>query len=243
MFDQMLWNVRQGLGLITTPSGNHHLLFLHHFFGEHLSPILYLLAPLAGLTRGPEALPIIQALAIALAAVPAALWAEQVTGWKWMRVFAAWFWVVLTTLWKAGFNDFHMDALGPVFFFAFLLRLYEGRRSAWLWAALYAATKEDAPFYLATAAAVGGFLSGRRKIRFSISAVAAVYDVVGVLWIMPVFSGTGAHLLENRLPEISSHGDLANYLLAILKDPRRWESLAEHLKSCGICVVIARLSA
>jgi uncharacterized membrane protein len=241
MFDQMLWNLRQGRDLITTLSGNHHLLFLHHFFGEHLSPILYLLAPLAGLTRGSEALLIIQALAITLAAVPAALWAERVTGWKWMRVFAAWFWVALPGLWKAGFNDFHMDALGPVFFFSFLLRLYEGRRSAWLWAALYAATKEDAPFYLATAAAVGGLLSGRRKIGFAISAVAAVYGVVGVLWIMPVFSGTGEHLLGNRLPEIGSPGDLSDYFLAILKDPRRWKSLAEHLKSFGFLPILGGL--
>ncbi len=44
MFDQMLWNVRNGKGLVTTLSGESDLLFKHHFFGEHVSPILYLLA-------------------------------------------------------------------------------------------------------------------------------------------------------------------------------------------------------
>lgn len=37
MFDQMLWNVRHGKGLVTTLSGEADLLFVHHFFGEHVS--------------------------------------------------------------------------------------------------------------------------------------------------------------------------------------------------------------
>lgn len=251
MFDQMLWSVRQGQGLVTSLSGNHFLMFPHHFFGEHVSPILYLLAWPAGLTRGPEALLVMQALAVGLAAWPAAAWAAARLGRPRAAVLWATAWLMLPGLWMGVFNDFHMDAFGPLFFFLFLLALYRGATwQIWVTAALWASVKEDAPFYLAFTAAAGGWLSGRRRAGFAVAGAALVYGLLAVFWIGPAFSPTGKMLLLSRLGEASeadaagaAGAALREHLQDIVRDPVRWTWLRRHLAAFGFLPLLGGVAA
>ena len=233
MFDQMLWNAWHGRGLVTTLSGNYLLMFKHHFFGEHFSPVLYLLAPLSGLSRGPEALLIFQAMIVALSAVPAALWARARLGAPRAAGWVAWLWLALPSLWLAVLYDFHMESLGPALFFMFLLALHRRSPWVWLWAALFAATKEDAPIYLAFTAIIAGWLSGRKRSGIILALAALCYFLLAWFWLIPAFSPTGKPLLSGRLLTPALCGGLTGWIEIVFFDPARWSALLKHLAGFG----------
>ncbi|MEW6259998.1 MAG: DUF2079 domain-containing protein [Thermodesulfobacteriota bacterium] len=238
LFDQILWNIRHGRGPVTTISGNMHLLFKHHFFGEHFSPILYLMAPLAGITRGPEAILVMQALFVGLAAVPAGLWASRRLGSVKAGIWAAWFWVAIPPLWVGVLYDFHMDCLVPLFFFAFLLSMHRRKSSAWLWAMMMISVKEDAAIYLFFAALVAGWIYDWKKTGVCIAIASLVYAFVVVRIVMPAFSPTGAHLLQHRMLIPADCGGILGWLQAVLANPQRWDALKDHLMHFGFFPVI-----
>lgn len=233
MFDQMLWNAWHGRGLVTTLSGNYLLMFKHHFFGEHFAPILYLLSPLSGLCRGPEALLIFQALAVALSALPAALWARARLGAPRAAAWVAWLWLALPSLWLAVLYDFHMESLGPGLFFMFLLALHRQSPWAWLWAFLFAATKEDAPLYLAFTAIIAGWLAGRKRWGMILALAALCYFLLAWFWLIPAFSPTGRPLLAGRLLTPALCGGFPGWITAVFFEPARWSALLKHLAGFG----------
>lgn len=234
MFDQMLWNAWHGRGLTTTLSGNYLLMFEHHFFSEHFSPLLCLLAPLSALGRGPEALLIFQAVIMALSAIPAALWArarlETSTA---SAAWIAWLWLALPSLWLAVLYDFHMESIGPVLFFMFLMAMYRRSRLAWLWALLFAATKEDAPLYLAFTAVIAGRLSGNKRTGLIMALAALVYFLLVWFWLIPSFSPTGRPLLAGRLLTPALCGGLTGWIETVFFEPARWNALLKHLAGFG----------
>lgn len=234
MFDQMLWSVRQGQGLITSISGNSFLQFPHHFFGEHVSPILYLLAWPAGLTRGPEALLVIQALALALAAFPLRRLTERLTGSPRLAALAAVTWLLQPALWSAVLYDFHMEVFEAFFLFSFALAFIAGGWQAWLWGALYAACKEDAPIYLAGLAVALGWSHGRLRAGLAMAAAAGAYAVAAVVWIGPAFSPTDAPLLQSRLVTPSGTDGLWSWVQLVLLHGPRWVHLLRHLLALGL---------
>lgn len=241
MFDQMLWNVRQGKGLCTTLSGEADLLFKHHFFGEHVSPILYLLAWPAGLTRGPEALLIIQALLIGLSAIPVSRWAGNLLKNQWAGMAAGFFWLLLPDLWLATLYDWHMEALEPLFLFAFILALQGGNKTSWLWAVLYAACKEDTPVYLAFAAIVFGWHT-HRKLGLQIAIFAIGYALLAWLVIGPACSPSGQHMLVARaITPAQCHGWWP-WVNNIFFDAERWTALFRHLLSFGFLPLFGGLA-
>lgn len=232
MFDQMLWNVREGRGLVTSISGNQCLQLAHHFFSEHVSPILYIMAWPAGLTSGPEALLVIQALVMALSAWPAARIVSTRLNAPWAGVLAALLWLSLPGLWRGMLYDFHMEAFEAVFLFAFWWALMKGRLDVWLWAVLYVACKEDAPLYLAFAAAAGGVLFHHKRLGFSLAIVCALYAVLAIAWIGPVYSASGHTLVQSRLL-IPACGGIESWLRTVMLNPERWLALGRHLIGFG----------
>ncbi|WP_169728852.1 DUF2079 domain-containing protein [Desulfatirhabdium butyrativorans] len=238
LFDQLFWNIRHGRGPVTTISGNMHLLFQHHFFGEHFSPILYLLAPLAGITKGPEALLITQAFLIGLATIPAGIWVSRRIGNTNAGLWAAWFWIAIPPLWVGALYDFHMDCLIPLFFFAFVLSMHQKKASAWLWAVLLVSVKEDASIYLFFAALVTGWLYDNRRTGIFVATASLVYALVVILIVIPGFSPTETHLLSNRMLTPANSGGFFAWLQAVLANPERWEALRNHLLHFGLFPVI-----
>ncbi len=234
MFDQMLWSVRQGQGLVTSISGNTFLQFPHHFFGEHVSPILYLLAWPAGLTRGPAALLIIQALAFAAAAFPLRRLVLRLTASPRLATAAAFVWLLQPALWRATLYDFHMEAFEAYFLFSFALAFIAGTWRAWLWAALYASCKEDAPLYLAATAFLLGWKFQRLRTGTAIAALSILYAAAAILWIGPAFSPTNAPLLASRLITPASCDGLWPWLQRILLHEHRWQFMLRHLFALGL---------
>ena len=241
MFDQMLWNVRNGNGLITTISGEASLLFRHHFFGEHVSPILYLFAWPAGLTRGPEALLILQALIFSLSAIPLARLVGRVLGNDWAGTAAAVFWLLMPNLWLAVFYDWHMEAAEPLFVFAFVLALHGGSKWAWLWAILYAFCKEDAPIYLAFVSVIFGWRS-HRALGIKIAGFAVLYALLAWLVIGPACSASGSHQLVSRALTPSDCHGWRPWIDAVFFSAERWEALVRHLSSFGFLPLLGGLA-
>mgnify|MGYP003874157717 CR=1 FL=1 len=233
LFDQLLWNIRHGRGPVTTISGNMHLLFHHHFFGEHFSPILYLLAPIAGITKGPEALLILQAFVVGLTAVPVGLWVSRVMGRSDAGLAAAWFWIAIPALWVGVLYDFHMDCLFPLLFFCFILSMHRKQISVWLWAALVLSIKEDAAIYLFFAALATGWLYNQKRTGGILAAASLLYALVVVFVVIPRFSATGSHLLGNRIFLPVDCGGWIGWMQAVLANPERWKALQEHLHQFG----------
>lgn len=241
MFDQMLWNVREGRGLITTISGNWHLIYSHHFFGEHFSPILYLLAWPAGLTKGPEALLVIQAVFVALSAIPAGRIVARLMGLSWTMPLTALLWLALPGLWQATLYDFHMSALGLLFFLLCLQKLLEGSKQAWLWAIFYVMCMEDAPFYLFFTALVVGYCSGNRALGFRLAAASLLYGLIALWIIIPAYSSTGQHLLALRFVVPDTPAAAFSHIWNLIKCSERWISLRAHLSSFGFLPVAGGL--
>ena len=233
LFEQILWNIRQGHGAWTSMSGNSWLQFPHNFFGEHVSPILYLLAYPAGLTPGPEMLLVLQALAVVLAAFPAARIMEAETGRPWAGYAAGLAWLAFPALWGAVLFDFHMECFEPLFLFAFWLAFRRGARSCWLWALLYAACKEDAPVYLAALALAGGFVTGHRRLGVAVFAAAFAYALAAWFWIQPSCSPEGKALLGQRIMLPSSAGEIAAWVQAQFFKASRWQAIGAHLITFG----------
>lgn len=239
LFDQLLWNLREGRGLWTTMSGNSWLQFPHHFYGEHVAPLLYLLAYPAALTPGPEALLILQALAVCLAAIPAARLMAAETGMRSAGIIAGLAWLAFPGIWGAVLFDFHMDAFEPLFLFAFWLSFRRGRRSCWLWACLYVACKEDAPIYLAATALAGGFMTGRRRLGLAVFLAALAYGLVVWLWVQPACAPAGAALLGRRLVLPSHAGDIVPWMQTQCFEPSRWQALGVHLLAFGLLPLLS----
>lgn len=239
MFDQMLWNFRQGRGLVTSLSGNMNLLFPHHFFGEHFSPILLLVAPIAGLTPGPEAILVLQAVALALSLIPAFLLAKDVFGTSESGLAAGVLWLLLPAFWIAVLYDFHPEAFEPLFLLAFWLAFRKGLRSSWLWALLYLSCKEDAALYLCAVAFFGGIALNRKPLGFSLAAVSFGYAVLTALVAIPHFSPTGVPLMASRPLLPAQAGGLAPWAQEVFFDVVHWRYLGIHLLSFALLPLAA----
>lgn len=239
LFDSALWSFRHGNGFRITLDCVNALTYPHHFFGEHFAPIMYLLAWPAALTSGPQALLVLQALAIAAAAWPAALLARRMTSSAALGTLAGFVWLAQPSLWQAALYDFHVEAFEPLFLFAFAAAFLAGNRWHWLWAALYLACKEDAPIYFAVAAMILGWRSDRRADGAVLAALALMYAWAAWFYIIPAFSITGQPLHVSRLLTPQFCGGLWPWFVAIACDSARWTPFLQILGAMAFLPLLA----
>jgi len=240
LFDSALWSFRHGDGFrITLECCVRGLAYPHHFFGEHFAPIMYLLAYPAALTSGPQALLVLQALAIAAAAWPAAGLARRMTGSAALGTLAGFAWLAQPSLWQAALYDFHLEAFEPFFLFAFAAAFLAGNRWSWLWAVLYVACKEDAPIYFAVTAAILGWHSGRRTEGAVLAALALIYAWAAWFYIIPAFSTTGQPLHVSRLLTPQTCGGLWPWFVTIACDSARWAPFLHILGAVAFLPLLA----
>jgi len=113
IFDQLLWNVLHGNGLYSSMLG-------HHFFGEHVSPILFLLAPMYWIYAGPKILLIFQTMALASGAIPVYWVAEKKLQSRRLALFFSCLYLCYPPLRAINLFDFHPVTLTiPLLLFAF----------------------------------------------------------------------------------------------------------------------------
>ncbi|MCX6992790.1 MAG: DUF2079 domain-containing protein [Kiritimatiellaeota bacterium] len=239
LFDSALWSFRHGNGFHVTLGCVNTLTYPHDFFGEHFAPIMYLLAWPAALTSGPQALLVLQALAIAAAAWPAAVLARRMTGSAALGTLAGCVWLAQPSLWHAALYDFHVEAFEPLFLFAFAAAFLAGNRWNWLWAVLYWACKEDAPIYFAVIATILGWHSGRRTEGTVLAALALIYAWAAWFYIIPAFSITGQPLHMSRLLTPKNCGGLWSWFVTIACDNERWMPFLQILRAMAFLPLLA----
>jgi len=205
------------------------------FLGEHFSPVLVLLTPIVRLIGGPEALLVIQALALALSGWFLYLWAEGRTRAPIVALAVAMAWLLSPFVQNAAFYDFHMDMLEPAMLFGLLLALDRKRPVLVVLAALGLwLTKEDTWIYTAVVAVWA--LTDRtladlrmRRLMLGVGAAGLVVGALLLFVVLPalraphdpsVFSTTGpseTYAFIGRYSHLG--GSLSGILSTLLTNP------------------------
>lgn len=114
IFDQVLWNTTHGEILYSTLLGG------RHFFGEHFSPILLVLAPLYWIYEHPATLLVFQTCALASGTIPVYWLAKKKLESSQLAILFAWLYVCYQPIRNVNLFDFHPIALvTPLLLFAF----------------------------------------------------------------------------------------------------------------------------
>lgn len=186
--------------------------------GAHFDPILAAFAPLWWVWPDPTLLLVVQAVAIALGAVPVFLLARKHLGSERAGVgFALAYLLYPPTQWLAV-NEFHAVALAtPLLLLAFWY-LDEDRLAAFAIAASLAClTKEHVPLTIAAFGIWYALARGRRKAGAMIAAAATAVAAVVIGVVVPQFAPSGSSPFEGRYRAVG--GSPAGILETLLTDP------------------------
>ena len=245
---QVFWNTSQGRLFASSIEVNNYL-------GDHVSPIILLLAPIYRLWPDPRGLLILQAITLASGALPLALLAKRLLKPVWpdgAHLASLALALIFLTYPALGFVnrfEFHEEVLVvPLLLLAFLC--LEARRSRWMSAALLLALlcKEDMGL---TVAAFGLFIAWRqrdsRRIGFTWAAIGAAWSFVALLVLIPAFRGAPSDTLGRYAWLGTSPADVLRSLvrepgLAIqhtLGEPRRLWMLVKALLPTGFLALLS----
>lgn len=186
--------------------------------GAHVDPILALFAPLWWLWPSPDLLLTVQAIAVALGAIPVFKLARKHLGDQRAALGFALAYLLLPAVQWLTLNEFHPVALAcPLLLWAFWF-LDEDRLVAFAASALLAAaTKEEIPLVLA---GFGLWYAVSRRRRLAGTAVAAAgfaWTVLAVRVVMPHFNDGVASSFYSRYSEVG--GSPGGVLRTAVHDP------------------------
>ncbi len=204
IFAQAVWNTVKGDWLYSSIKGGISLL------GDHVSPILILIAPLYALWPDPKLLILLQVIADAACIFPIAAIAQQKTRdslFALMFVLAYWFYLPTRS---ALHEDFHPEVLAEPFLLMAFIFLERGRLIAWSLCLLIAASAKEN--MLGITFMFGFYAFVWKKIRLPglvLMAASVILFFFNVLWVVPHFSG-GLYLYRGSYDYL-----LPNPLLAL----------------------------
>ena len=245
---QVFWNTSHGRLFASSIEVNNYL-------GDHISPIILLLAPLYRLWPDPSGLLVFQALVLACAALPLALLTRRLLKPSWpdgAHLASLVLALVFLTYPALGFVnrfEFHEEVLViPLLLLAFLC--LEARRTRWMSAALLLALlcKEDVGL---TVAAFGLFIAwrqrDRRRIGFTWVAVGAAWSLIALLVIIPAFRGAPSDTLNRYAWLGTSPADVLQTLIRepgpalqhTFGEPRRLWMLVKALLPTGFLALLS----
>lgn len=197
IYNQVIWLFSRFKAPVSTLRGM-------HFFGDHLSPMLVLLAPLGWLGKGkPPAVLTVQTLALAAGAIPVYLLSVRKLHSRWAGLGLAAAYLLYPALQNLNLADFHPEALGTVFLlFAFLA--IDKRSFGWFYAlcVLTVITKEDMALPVLVLGIVVYFLYDKRAGAMA-AIGSAVYFLAAVLLLIPWFAPAG-YQYSSRLTAFGS---------------------------------------
>jgi uncharacterized membrane protein len=201
--DQAVWNTRHGRPLAMT-----NIEGLENRLGTHVEPILLPISLLYFLWSDPRLLLLLQTAVIALGAWPVYLLARLRLGevreatadrHLLLPLVLALAYLLFPALQSANRFDFHAVALAPTFF---LLAFYSLETQRWgafaLFAVLTMSCKEDMPLLVAMLGLYAVVIRRRWKIGLVTVAVAAIWFILAVGWVMPHFDAAGVSPLASR---------------------------------------------
>ncbi|MGH3072934.1 MAG: DUF2079 domain-containing protein [Gaiellaceae bacterium] len=208
---QAVWSTAHGDVLSVTDVQGEQISRL----GSHFDPILAALAPLWWIWPSPEALLVLQAVAVAAAAIPLYLLARRHLP-EWPAAAVAGAYLLFPPVQWLTVSDFHPVALATPLLLAAWYALDAGR----LWpfalcAAAAIAAKEHVGLAVACIGAWYALERGERRSGAVIAIVAGSVAVVAALVIVPAFAPAGG-AFEGRYEDPSLDGRDLGYLLRLL---------------------------
>jgi len=210
---QVVWSLAAGYGpYVTFPP--------MHAWGDHLSPVLYLMVPLGWAAPGAVSLLIVQTLVLAAGVLAVYGYAQRRLGAVPAAAALALLFVVNPSLHGINLRDVHPQAFAITLIIAAALA-FDAGRSAWFAAALglTLACREDA------AVAVVGFgiwlavARGRWRLGALLAVASVLLLAVDLKYVMPYFRGEPYPHLHRYAYLGSSLGEM---LLSIVARPWRW---------------------
>lgn len=188
-FDQAIWNTIQGKLLHTT-------LYGHNFLGEHMSPILILLAPFYLIWSDPRILLVLQSVFLGLGAIPIYLIAKDKLNHNLLSLSFSSAWLLHPYLSRINLFEFHEIALAP--FFLLFCFYFLQRRQWWSYGVflfLSLMVKESVTFPV-MAIGIYSFFKINRKvgiITFLIGIFWAYLSVVKLIPYIRTVTSDGTH--------------------------------------------------
>jgi uncharacterized membrane protein len=217
IFDQGVWLLSRFKNPFVTILGL-------NLFGDHLCFTMLAFVPLYWLWPGPETLLVVQAMVLAIGAIPVFLLATRVLKDRWLATVPALAYLLTPALGWLNLENFHPDSLEvPLVLFA----LYFATRSRWRW---YLAmviplmlVKEETILFLVPLGIYVAVLHSRRIGLLTVG-LSIAWFAVGFFAIQPALSGASAGSLDSwRIPFGGFGGLLKTAVL------RPWEVIAYML--------------
>jgi uncharacterized membrane protein len=187
-FDQAIWNTIHGRILHTTMYG-------HNFLGEHMSPILILLAPFYLIWEDPRMLLILQSLFLGLGAIPVYLIAKDKLKHNLLSLSFSFAYLFHPFISRVNLIEFHEICLAP--FFLLFTFYFLQRKRWWLYSIflfLSLMVKEDVSLII-TALGIYAFFRVNKKAGIITLLIGISWAYLCVSVLMPyikVVTGTGA---------------------------------------------------
>lgn len=193
---QVIWNTSQGRLFASS-------IEVTHYLGDHVSPIILLIAPLYRLWPDPRGLLILQAIVLASGALPLAWMARRRLATSWHEgaylasLILALIFLVYPALGFVNRFEFHEEVLVvPLLLLAFAC--LEAQRLGWMSTALLLALlcKEDIGL---TVAAFGLFAAwrapGRRWVGLAWAGLGVAWSLMALFVVIPAFRGAASDTL------------------------------------------------
>ena len=180
--EQALWQTLHGdpLRMTTLPNISNRL-------GIHVEPVLLALLPIYAVFPSAKTLLLVQAVALALVAVPLyALAVDELGDWVLAIAFPL-LYLLSPAIHNAVLSDFYPATLGVLPAIAALLALRRGRvRAALLWAGVAMLAREDYGLWLAALAVIGWWTT-RQRIWIVAGLAGLIWFLAATTLIIPAF--------------------------------------------------------
>ncbi len=186
IFDQTIWGYSHGEMLLNTVRGINLL-------GDHMHPILFLLAPLYKAVPMPEGLLVLQSLALAMGALPIYWMARKRIGQAAAALISISY-LLYPSLQYINLFDFHPEAFAiPLLLFA--LYFVDARRYAAAIAMLILTglSKEHFPLALASVGAYIFLAQKKKRLGMALAAAGIIWFIINFKILLPHFAGEAAY--------------------------------------------------
>ncbi len=184
IFNQVIWLLSRFKAPVSTIRGM-------NLFGDHMAPILFLLAPLYWVRAEATVLLTVQTIALGVGAIPVYLIAHRRLNSRWVALGFAGAYLLYPATQHVNLADFHPESLGLVFLL-FAFYAIEKRKFSWFYVlcVLAAICKEDMVLAVLVLGIIVYFMYDKRAGKI-VTFGSLVYFLASVLFLIPHFAPAG----------------------------------------------------
>ena len=186
---QVVWNTAHGRWFETSIDRATNIELVGNYLGNHVRPILLLLAPFYCLWPDPRLLLILQSVALGVAAVPLYWIARRPAGTSTAALIVACCYLAYPALGFLNLVDIHPVAFSILFIFLAYWAWLEGRTTLfWIAVLLALSTKEEMVVPIAAWGLVNLLQRGKRRIGLGLLTLAGAWAVLCFGLVIPYFN-------------------------------------------------------